>query len=183
MAKAGLSTISRQGYPARKRLLPSLKFHSAFFPELLMKQWVGLRRNRVTSLIVADVIEPRRTAQRVPNLLRIEPIFAKILPDIPAQVIQPICVCRKTSHGTRPPITVVVPFDHRPMGVFVPWLLLSGIIPRALRRPPFLAPCIELDLASCTSLIREPNSFRKACRGFKLETPLDLRQVKAGLPT
>jgi hypothetical protein len=132
MAKAGLSTISRQGYPARKRLLPSLKFHSAFFPELLMKQWVGLRRNRVTSLIVADVIEPRRTAQRVPNLLRIEPIFAKILPDIPAQVIQPICVCRKTSHGTRPPITVVVPFDHRANGSIRP-LVLTPLRHNSLR--------------------------------------------------
>src|ERR1700733_2857998 len=143
MAKAGLSIISRQGSPARKRLLPFLKFHSAFFSELLMKQWVGLRRNRVISLFVANVIEPRRTAQ-VPDLLRIESIFGKILPDIPAHVIQPICVCRETSHGTRPPITVVVPFDHRPMGVFAPWFNpLAGIIPYALRRPPFLAPCIE----------------------------------------
>jgi hypothetical protein len=64
-----------------------------------MKQWVGLRRNRVTSLIVADVIEPRRTAQRVPNLLRIEPIFAKILPDIPAQVIQPFAFAAKLPTG------------------------------------------------------------------------------------
>src|SRR6516165_4424201 len=77
----------------------------------------------------------------------VKPVFAP-LPDVPAHVIQPGVICHKTSHWACPRITVVVPFDHWPVGGFLSNLrFLSGIVPCSLRRRPLLAPRIKLDLA------------------------------------